>query len=170
VSLCTQFGQVVHVVMMRSNNQALVEMVDQNAAVQFVKFYNQTPCQIRGRRVYARFSRHQELRRRGDGNPNRILLVTLQAEYSLQHLNIDIVYQIFSTYGVIDKIVMIKRDKGTPTSLSLSLSLASKTLATHSTQLSLMVVDGSAMSRNPKSLNSTCHSNHNNNIINIIEA
>jgi hypothetical protein len=64
ITLCSQFGKVNHVVLMRSNNQALVEMCDINSAVHFIRFYSQTPCQVRGRRLSARFSRHQELRRR----------------------------------------------------------------------------------------------------------
>jgi hypothetical protein len=56
-----------------------------------------------------RFSRHQQLTASAAG-PNRILLVTLQTEQEpVIPITADIVWQIFSSYGFIEKIVVMNR-------------------------------------------------------------
>lgn len=106
--LCSPFGNdSVHIVMMRAKNQALAQFGDLQSSINFVQYYTDNPCQIRGRRVYVKFSRHQQLRQRN--NPSKVLLVTLQADYPLIQINIDSIWQLFSSYGFVEKIVIIKR-------------------------------------------------------------
>ena len=42
---------------------------------------------------------------------NKVILVTFQSELPLYQLTIDIVWQLFSYYGTIDKIVMVNKEK-----------------------------------------------------------
>lgn len=109
MELAAPFGTVEKVVMLTSKNQALLEFADIAAAISMSNFYLSTQPNIRGRKVYMRFSRHQQLTASAAG-PNRILLVTLQTEQEpVIPITADIVWQIFSSYGFIEKIVVMNR-------------------------------------------------------------
>jgi polypyrimidine tract-binding protein 2 len=109
MEMAAPFGTVEKVVMLTSKNQALLEFADISAAISMSNFYINTQPNIRGRKVYMRFSRHQQLTASAAG-PNRILLVTLQTEQEpVIPITADIVWQIFSSYGFIEKIVVMNR-------------------------------------------------------------
>jgi len=114
MGIASPFGHVEQVVLLRSKNQALVQMRDLEAAVNLMEFYTRNPCAIRGKRIYLGFSRHQGL---AAATPvNRIVLVTMQSDHQQSlfpyYINTDVIKQIFSTHGYVEKIVIItKPDK-----------------------------------------------------------
>jgi len=83
---------------------------------------------IRGRNVYPQFSSHQELSsssgviaQHGGGSadpnsngnagaPNRILLVTINN--AIYPITVDILYQVFGSHGMVEKIVIFNKTKG----------------------------------------------------------
>jgi hnRNP-L/PTB/hephaestus splicing factor len=67
VNLCSTFGKVTHVLLLK-NNQALVQFADLNCAIQFIQHYggdqknlNRQQATIRGVNVYPNYSSHKEL-------------------------------------------------------------------------------------------------------------
>jgi len=112
MALATPFGEVDKIVMMKTRNQALVEFKDLASAIMMINFYINTQPQIRGRRVYMRFSRHQQLNA-GTASTNRVILVTLQTETTPSFpITADVVWQIFCAYGFIEKIVVLNKGQG----------------------------------------------------------
>ncbi|KAL6059322.1 Polypyrimidine tract-binding protein 3 [Balamuthia mandrillaris] len=109
MDLATPFGAVDKIVMMRAKNQCLLEFKSLANAINMINFYINTTPQIRGRKVYMKFSRHTQLTASGSG-VNRILLVTLQTDHAPTiPITADVVWQIFSPYGFIEKIVVINK-------------------------------------------------------------
>ncbi|KAH7387807.1 hypothetical protein KP509_16G041900 [Ceratopteris richardii] len=104
--------------MLRTKNQALVQMQDLASARGVVDFYGTTQANVRGRNVYIQFSSHSELtvpehsgqpRRQfeQDLQPNRILLVTIHNP--LYPMTVDVLHQVFSRYGIVEKIVTFQK-------------------------------------------------------------
>jgi len=109
MEMAAPFGTVEKVVMLTTKNQALLEFSDISSAILMSNFYINTQPNIRGRKVYMRFSRHQQLTASAAG-PNRILLVTLHTDQEpVIPITADIVWQIFSSYGFIEKIVVMNK-------------------------------------------------------------
>ncbi|KAH3761671.1 polypyrimidine tract-binding protein 3 [Pelomyxa schiedti] len=118
VSVCTPFGAVEKVIMMKSKKQAMVQMHEISAAINFVTHHINVPIKIGGKTVYASFSKHQELTTE---TANKILLVTffnaLHAQLGdalMTLISVNFVHQIFSSYGVVQKIVMMNKDAVLP--------------------------------------------------------
>eukprot|EP01090_Pellita_catalonica_P007374 TRINITY_DN17956_c0_g1_i1.p1 TRINITY_DN17956_c0_g1~~TRINITY_DN17956_c0_g1_i1.p1 ORF type:complete len:194 (-),score=21.38 TRINITY_DN17956_c0_g1_i1:235-816(-) len=109
LGLATPFGAVNKIVLMRTMNQCLLEFKEIRPAILLINFYVNAPPQIRGRKIYARFSRQQILTT-PNSSSNRILLVTLQT--NLQPIVADVIWQIFSPYGFVEKIVVINKNAG----------------------------------------------------------
>ncbi|KAG4910623.1 hypothetical protein JHK87_056739 [Glycine soja] len=90
-------------------------MQDVPSAVNALQFYANVQPSIRGRNVYVQFSSHQELttmeqsQGRGD-EPNRILLVTVH--HMLYPMTVDVLYQVFSPHGSVEKIVTFQKSAG----------------------------------------------------------
>jgi len=112
MALATPFGEVDKIVMMKTKNQCLLEFKELSSSIMMVNFYINTQPQVRGRRVYMRFSRHQGLTS-GTTSSNRIILVTLQTDYQpTVPITADVVWQIFCPYGTIEKIVVLNKGSG----------------------------------------------------------
>uniref|UniRef100_A0A2P2MFF5 Uncharacterized protein MANES_18G093400 n=1 Tax=Rhizophora mucronata TaxID=61149 RepID=A0A2P2MFF5_RHIMU len=110
------FGVITKLVMLRAKNQALLQMQDVTSAMSALQFYANVQPTIRGRNVYVQFSSHQELttmdqnpQARGD-EPNRILLVTIHQ--MLYPITVDVLHQVFSPYGFVEKIVTFQKSAG----------------------------------------------------------
>jgi len=120
MSVCTPFGPVDKVLLMRTKNQCLLSFKDIAASIHFMNYYTDTNSvpMAKGRKLYCRFSRHQELTSSGNapGSTSRIVLATLQTSFRPEDYGIsisaDIVWQIFSPYGTVEKIVMLTKDQG----------------------------------------------------------
>ncbi|KAH7316006.1 hypothetical protein KP509_21G074200 [Ceratopteris richardii] len=119
--LVRSFGKVVKLVMLRAKNQALVQMQDLISARNVVEYYTTTQANVRGRNVYIQFSSHSELtvpeqsgqpRRlhEQDSQPNRILLVTIHNP--LYPITVDVLHQVFSPHGYVEKIVTFQKTAG----------------------------------------------------------
>eukprot|EP00741_Cyanophora_paradoxa_P012496 tig00020610_g12075.t1 len=128
-ALCAPFGAVQQVLLLRTKGQALVQMADLNSAVNLITYYSNVPASIRGRVVYAQYSSHQELTgesrnpssapsdeqggprgQQQEAPPNRILLVTISNP--LYPITVDVLNQVFSPYGSIEKIVIFQKSAG----------------------------------------------------------
>jgi polypyrimidine tract-binding protein 2 len=126
--LATGFGAVEQVLMLKSKNQALLQFGELNPAISFMQYYSTVQASIRGRNVYPQFSSHQELSsssgviaQHGGGSadptangnagaPNRILLVTINN--AIYPITVDILYQVFGSHGMVEKIVIFNKTKG----------------------------------------------------------
>jgi len=88
-------------------------MQELSAAKRLMEYYEVNPAQIRGRKVYFHFSKHQELATT-KLKSNRVLLVTLQMDIQpvTVPINVDVVWQIFSPYGFVEKIVTLHKSAG----------------------------------------------------------
>ncbi|XP_052151206.1 polypyrimidine tract-binding protein homolog 3-like isoform X2 [Oryza glaberrima] len=112
------FGTVAKLVMLRAKNQALVQMEDLASAVNVIQYYNTIQPSVRGRNVYLQYSSHQELttdqsshgRNPDQEEPNRILLVTIH--HMLYPITIEVLHQVFSPYGFVEKIVTFQKSAG----------------------------------------------------------
>eukprot|EP00270_Netrium_digitus_P008877 TRINITY_DN2682_c0_g2_i3.p1 TRINITY_DN2682_c0_g2~~TRINITY_DN2682_c0_g2_i3.p1 ORF type:complete len:436 (+),score=102.16 TRINITY_DN2682_c0_g2_i3:62-1309(+) len=116
-ALASSFGTVQKIVMIRSKNQALVQMQDVTAAISMMQYYSTLQPSVRGRNVYMQFSSHQELSsadspagRKHTDQPNRILLVTIHNP--LYPINVDVLHQVFSPHGFVEKIVTFQKSAG----------------------------------------------------------
>ncbi|KAF0919224.1 hypothetical protein E2562_029000 [Oryza meyeriana var. granulata] len=112
------FGTVAKLVMLRAKNQALIQMEDLASAVNAIQYYNTIQPSVRGRNVYLQYSSHQELttdqsshgRNPDQEEPNRILLVTIH--HMLYPITIEVLHQVFSPYGFVEKIVTFQKSAG----------------------------------------------------------
>eukprot|EP01105_Mastigella_eilhardi_P026663 TRINITY_DN77_c2_g1_i3.p1 TRINITY_DN77_c2_g1~~TRINITY_DN77_c2_g1_i3.p1 ORF type:complete len:423 (-),score=127.47 TRINITY_DN77_c2_g1_i3:80-1348(-) len=117
LSIFAPFGAVEKVVLLKTKKQAMVQMKDLSAAINFVSHSTTSQLKLGGRNVYAGFSVHSELN--AENAFNKILLVTFYnslheqlGESLLGLVNVDFVFQLFSPYGQIHKIVMMNKDAG----------------------------------------------------------
>ncbi|KAL9245681.1 hypothetical protein vseg_019305 [Gypsophila vaccaria] len=118
LQLAQPFGPVNKLVMLRTKNQALLQMQDLTSAVSLVDCFTNTQPSVRGRNVYMQFSSHQELttsQNQGrksdtDEEPNRILLVSIHNV--LYPMTVDVLNQVFSPYGFVEKIITFQKSAG----------------------------------------------------------
>eukprot|EP00026_Physarum_polycephalum_P006252 Phypoly_transcript_06294.p1 GENE.Phypoly_transcript_06294~~Phypoly_transcript_06294.p1 ORF type:complete len:441 (+),score=88.08 Phypoly_transcript_06294:347-1669(+) len=109
--------------MLKSKNQALLQFGELSSAINFMQYYSTIQANIRGRNVYPQFSSHQELSSSsgviatheadgpaGSSSPNRILLVTINN--AMYPITVDILYQVFGSHGMVEKIVIFSKTKG----------------------------------------------------------
>eukprot|EP00249_Psilotum_nudum_P010923 c22850_g1_i1 orf=213-1628(+) len=119
--LVQPFGTVSKTVMLRAKNQALLQMEDVSCAINAMHYYTSVQPTVRGRNVYMQFSSHKELttadqpgqNRRSldqESQPNRILLVTIHNP--LYPITVDVLHQVFSPYGFVEKIVTFQKSAG----------------------------------------------------------
>lgn len=134
VLLGVPFGRVTNVLVLRSKNQAFLEMSDENAASNLVQKYSQTQPQIRGRAVYTQFSNHRELKTDSPSNAllsqgvqqaiiagnglesiadngggvNTVLRVII--DNMICPVTLDVLHQIFSRCGKVLKIVTFTKN------------------------------------------------------------
>lgn len=140
-SLAERFGGVRNCLLMRVKNQALLEMNDVGVATAMVASYTASPPILRGKTIYVQYSKHKELRKQGSSSstmghtpshvspavmgysveslspvpreqemmPNKILRVIVD---NMQYrVDLEAIHQIFSKYGVIDKMITFKKNE-----------------------------------------------------------
>ncbi|CAK9861219.1 unnamed protein product [Sphagnum jensenii] len=119
LQLAQAFGVPQKVVMLRAKNQALLQMQDVASAISVMQYYTTVQPSVRGRNVYMQFSSHQELttmdqpgqpRRLPSEQPNRILLITIHNP--LYPITVDVLHQVFSPHGFVEKIVTFQKSAG----------------------------------------------------------
>ncbi|XP_033132445.1 polypyrimidine tract-binding protein homolog 3 isoform X3 [Brassica rapa] len=116
LQLFQPFGVITKLVMLRAKNQALLQMQDVSSAITALQFFTNVQPTIRGRNVYIQFSSHQELTTAEqnihgrEDEPNRILLVTVH--HMLYPITVDVLHQVFSPYGFVEKIVTFQKSAG----------------------------------------------------------
>ncbi|XP_011310459.1 polypyrimidine tract-binding protein 1 isoform X4 [Fopius arisanus] len=135
IHLGMPFGRVTNVLVLKGKNQAFLEMADENAATTMVGYYAASGASLRGRAVYVQYSNHRELKTdqahsnantntqvalqvaqgqavqsQGDtqGGPNTVLRVIV--EHMIYPISLDILYQIFTRFGKVLKIVTFTKN------------------------------------------------------------
>ncbi|XP_043289143.1 polypyrimidine tract-binding protein 1 isoform X1 [Venturia canescens] len=136
IHLGLPFGRVTNVLVLKGKNQAFLEMADEGAASTMVTYYSSSGAQLRNRAVYVQFSLHRELKtdqthsnansnaqtalqaaqgqgvqtQGGDtqGGPNTVLRVIV--EHMMYAISLDTLYQIFTRYGKVLKIVTFTKN------------------------------------------------------------
>jgi hypothetical protein len=113
-NLVSSFGRIRNIVMLRQKNQALVEMETAQSAQQLVDFFKDVGyAEIDGRRVYVRYSLHNELT--AAVHTSKTLLVSMfNTQYDVSaaaQITPMIVYQIFGSYGTVEKIVVLPKNE-----------------------------------------------------------
>nr|WMV69965.1 polypyrimidine tract-binding protein 1/2 [Euglena gracilis]BDX17181.1 polypyrimidine tract-binding protein F [Euglena gracilis] len=116
-NLASPFGKVQNIVLLRDKNQALIQMDSVAAASAVLNFYTTGYTEVGGRRVYLKYSRHQELTGKAAAQGNGcILLVSMSNPmYDIRttlQITADLLYQVFAPYGVVTKIVVIQKSTG----------------------------------------------------------
>lgn len=111
---CSPFGPVEKVLILSGKKQGFVQMADITSATAVLNYYATNQAMIRTRPVYLQYSRRQEIsssssssRDSGDEPPNHILMVSV--ENVMYPITIDIMHQIFSKYGEVQKIILFNK-------------------------------------------------------------
>ncbi|XP_066901888.1 polypyrimidine tract-binding protein 3 isoform X3 [Halyomorpha halys] len=133
IHLGIPFGRVTNVLVLKGKNQAFLEMGDEVSAASMVQYFGTGMAQLRGRAVYVQFSNHKELKTdqthsnanasaqaalqaaqalsghtETQGGPNTVLRVVI--EHMLYPVTLEVLYQIFSRYGKVLKIVTFTKN------------------------------------------------------------
>lgn len=113
-NIVSSFGAIKNIVMLRQKNQALVEMESVQAAQQLVDFFRTEGfAEIDGRRVYIRYSLHNELN--AAVRTSKTLLVSMfNTQYDVSQMasiTPMIVYHIFGGYGTVERIVVLPKNE-----------------------------------------------------------
>ncbi|KAG7212376.1 hypothetical protein KM043_012696 [Ampulex compressa] len=129
------FGRVTNALVLKGKNQAFLEMADENSATAMLTYYASCAAQLRGRAVFVQFSNHRELKTdqthtnnsnsnnqvsipaqnqvattqaETQGGPNAVLRVIV--EHMMYPISLDILYQIFTRFGKVLKIVTFTKN------------------------------------------------------------
>eukprot|EP00271_Cylindrocystis_brebissonii_P022679 TRINITY_DN880_c3_g1_i2.p1 TRINITY_DN880_c3_g1~~TRINITY_DN880_c3_g1_i2.p1 ORF type:complete len:629 (-),score=137.41 TRINITY_DN880_c3_g1_i2:361-2247(-) len=115
--LCKPFGRVINTKLNvgANHNQAFVEFLDLNQAIQMVSYYASSPepAQVRGKAVYLQYSTRQEIvttKQSGDVASN-VLLVTIEG-VEAGDVPIDKLHIVFSAFGFVQKIATFEKNAG----------------------------------------------------------
>ncbi|CAI9777389.1 unnamed protein product [Fraxinus pennsylvanica] len=104
VEICKPFGNIVNTKcnVGANRNQAFVEFVDLNQAINMVAYCASAsePAQVRGKTVYIQYSnRHEIVNNKSPGDvPCNVLLVTIEG-VEAGDVNIDVIHLVFSAFG-----------------------------------------------------------------------
>jgi len=112
---CAPFGAMSQVMTSvgRDRNQAFVQFVDINSAIQMVAHYSNASetLLIRGKPAYVQYSNRQELTSNPRDNPSKVLLITMDSSAS-RSVTVDILQALFSTFGFVEKIATFEKGQG----------------------------------------------------------
>ncbi|KAL8475818.1 hypothetical protein ACS0TY_028469 [Phlomoides rotata] len=105
IELCKPFGKIVNTKcnVGANRNQAFVEFVDLNQAINMVTYYasSSEPAQIRGKTVYIQYSNtHEIVNNKSPGDvPGNVLLVIIEG-VEAGDVSIDVIHLIFGGVGI----------------------------------------------------------------------
>ncbi|KAF8363647.1 ptb-1 [Pristionchus pacificus] len=136
VQLCSPHGSISNMLLLKGKNQAFVEFDDESGATSIVRSLETIPIQIRGKTIFAQYSTHTELKteKKGDANgnnenssgnlsstnstldissstqqsPNCVLRVII--ENMLYPVTLEILYNVFSRYGKVLRIITFNKN------------------------------------------------------------
>ncbi|KAM0936770.1 putative RNA recognition motif domain, nucleotide-binding alpha-beta plait domain superfamily [Dioscorea sansibarensis] len=117
VELGKPFGKVVNTKgnVGANHNQAFVEFADLNQAISMVSYYasSSEPAQVRGKTVYIQYSNRQEIfNNKSPGYiTGNVLLVTVEG-VEPSDVSIDVIYLVFSAFGIVHKIATFEKAAG----------------------------------------------------------
>ncbi|NXQ29067.1 PTBP3 protein, partial [Alaudala cheleensis] len=135
VSLGLPFGKVTNLLMLRGKGQAFLEMASVDAAVSMVNYYTPATPHLHHQPVYIQYSNYKELRTDNQHNqarpqaalqgtpgitsalaaeggvlPSHSPVLRIIVENVFYPVTLDILYQIFSKFGFVMKIVMFHKN------------------------------------------------------------
>lgn len=104
-TISSNFGRVQQVFMLMQKSIAFIEFDTVENAMGAVELSTSNEYKIRQNRIYFCFTSREEIQNDLDSNPkSRILLITItNIKYPI---NVDILHQIFSKFGEIEKIII----------------------------------------------------------------
>lgn len=125
--ICNQFGPVVKTVIIRHKHQAMCQFQHINYAISMINHYintNTVPI-IKNTKLYCRYSQHQAIIENDSKNdkhndnsdknitPNNIISIIIKCDIDPEQngycVTVDLLYNIFSIYGTVHKIVIVKK-------------------------------------------------------------
>jgi polypyrimidine tract-binding protein 2 len=109
VNLGVPFGTVVNVLQLKTKGQAFIQFADIGSSMAALQYYTSYPPAVKGRVAYFAYSTRDEIEspNKQKETPNAILLVTVFNP--VYPITIDIMHQVFSRYGFIQKIVIFQK-------------------------------------------------------------
>uniref|UniRef100_A0A8C5TRC9 Polypyrimidine tract binding protein 3 n=1 Tax=Malurus cyaneus samueli TaxID=2593467 RepID=A0A8C5TRC9_9PASS len=140
ISLGLPFGKVTNLLMLRGKGQAFLEMASVDAAVSMVNYYTPAAPHLHNQPVYVQYSNYKELRidnqpnqtrsqatlqgvnavqhgnlgcalaAEGGALPSHTSVLRIVVENVVYPITLDILYQIFSKFGFVLKIVMFHKN------------------------------------------------------------
>ncbi|KAK3607548.1 hypothetical protein CHS0354_025804 [Potamilus streckersoni] len=140
VQLGIPFGKMTNILLLKQKNQAFLEFADEAAASTMVNYYSTNACTVGNKHVYVQFSNHRELRTDQSHSfqvQNQIVNATAQAalqaaqavmvgnggdeakqrttlrvivEQLIYPVTIEVLYQIFSKFGKVLKIIIFTKN------------------------------------------------------------
>ncbi|KAL6520399.1 hypothetical protein OROMI_032579 [Orobanche minor] len=121
IELCKPFGKIVNTKcnVGANRNQAFVEFVELNQAINMVSYYasSSEPAQIRGKSVYIQYSnRHEIVNNKSPADvPGNVLLVSIEG-VEANDVSIEVIhlsgYIVFSAFGFVHKIATFEKAAG----------------------------------------------------------
>ncbi|KAF7643276.1 hypothetical protein LDENG_00242390 [Lucifuga dentata] len=132
IALGLPFGAVTNLLMLKAKNQAFIEMNSEDAAQTMVGYYSTVTPVIRNHPIYIQFSNHKELKT--DNSPNQARAQAALQAVSASHtasvdsgvptspvlrvvvenlaypVTLDVLYQIFSKFGTVLKIIIFTKN------------------------------------------------------------
>jgi RNA recognition motif/RNA recognition motif. (a.k.a. RRM, RBD, or RNP domain) len=113
-ALCAHYGTVDQLIRLHQRNQCLVQFSSISEAIAMVNYYvsMQSNPIVHGRKIYPRFSRHQQLSQnsRESGKQTSVVLAKCRFMYDPNMYGIqfcaDLVHDAFAAYGTVEKIVI----------------------------------------------------------------
>ncbi|KAH7815940.1 putative RNA recognition domain containing protein,expressed [Monocercomonoides exilis] len=116
--LCSKYGAISNILMLKAKNQALVQFQDVSGAINFITACSKYAPSIRSVPIYPQFSNHSEIRipaPPAGTESSRILLCTIQNPF--YSITVDVLNTIMSPYdtdprGTVEKIVIFQKTAG----------------------------------------------------------
>lgn len=111
VGVCSPFGPVQNVLLLKGKSQAFVQMDTPAAAAALMQYYSTVQAMIRGRSIYFGYSNRDVITVQPHvETPKPILLVTISN--LIYPVTIEVLYGVFSKYGAVAKIVIFSKSAG----------------------------------------------------------
>ncbi|EFA84392.1 RNA-binding region RNP-1 domain-containing protein [Heterostelium album PN500] len=108
MALASPFGQVEHILILKGKSQGFIQMADLTSATAFIQFYTTIQGSIRSKNFFVQYSNREEITSYSSvETPNNILLVTISN--IIYPVTIDVLYQLFSKYGSVLKILIFSK-------------------------------------------------------------
>jgi len=112
ITIAAAFGKVKNVLILKGKNQAFIEMEKKNSATALIDYYISIQASIRGRPIYFQYSTRTEVNSNPNYNDHPVPIILVTVLNMLYPVTIDILHQVFSKFGLVQKIVTFQKKAG----------------------------------------------------------